>query len=472
MILLLLTTFIYSIDGDTIFLEFGGMSKTCLTADTACHSLDQAAKHANWENVTSILIQGHAELIGEVIFDSSDDTFKKTPAANIEYTMTLKNHHLSSNSDQYGLTGLGTIKIKGTDTTEMRIILKSDAGFLHISTARTPGGIKKEYVFRVELYGVLDVHTILYVQPLQLPSTTTFTKLTSKFETEAWDQKSAAIVVDKGALIIPNTASMSVHDPELGVLILNDFDITKSSVLIDHSVSSSITSLVPKGVVCSISENATDTFNIIIGNAGKEREEDDKLVGIDQYPLDIHLSGKCAAYDSVDTTQKFPLNNTDMTNISKTAFVFPSVSLSRSNLKFATKTGSQSSDLGNYLLAEFSSGYNVLSVAALRRLKVSIAPRYHTEDADDKLIRWDEMTWYVGHKDTEMSFGGVLITQSGQSGFAVAAVPRANVGISGEYTVKMEFEDQVRYVGCLYSGARKTVAFASLAVLLAVLLGF
>ncbi|KAK2960001.1 hypothetical protein BLNAU_4884 [Blattamonas nauphoetae] len=475
MILLVLTTFLFSADGDTIFLEFGGMSQTCLTPDTACHSLDQAVKHANWENVTAIEIQGHAELIGEVVFDSSVDPFKKTPTTYVYFAMTLKNHVLSSNTDRYGLTGLGTILIKGTNTAEMRLVLGSiSVSQFIISTTRTPGGTKKEYVIRVEEYGVLELKSQLLVRPLQLPLTTPFTKLTSKFETEPWDQKSAAIVVDKGALVLPDTGLLYVDDPELGVLILKEIDITKSYVSISQIDSTSQTSLVPKGIVCSIPENATNTFNIIIRNSGipKLDSAQTTLVGIDQYPLDIHLSGKCTAYDSEDVDTKFPLNNTDMKNISKTAFVFPKVTLSRSNLKFATKTGGQSSDLGNYLLAEFYSRTKSLSVAGLRRLKVSIAPRYHTEDADEKLIRWDEMTWYVGLNLVSVAFGGVELKQSGQADYAVAAVPRANVGISGEYTVKMEFGDQVRYVGCLYSGARKTVAFASLALLLAVLLGF
>ncbi|KAK2942890.1 hypothetical protein BLNAU_22186 [Blattamonas nauphoetae] len=475
MIHLVLTTFVLSANCASIFLEFGGLSKTCLTPETACHSLDQAVKHANWEKETIIVIQGHAELIGEVIFDSSTDPFKKTPAENIKNTLTFGNHVLSSNTDHYGLTGLGTIKIRGTATAEMRLVLDSLLGSeFFITTSRTPGGIKKEYVFRVEQYGVLELLVPLSVQSLQLPSTTPFTKLTSKFETEPWDQKSAAIVVEKGALVIPDTAPVLVNDPELGVLILNDISITESVVEIHNEYTTSFRSLVPKGIVCSIPENATDTFNIKIAAAGKHQWDSARttLESIDQYPLDIHLSGKCAAYDYEDVDKKFPLNNTDMKNISKTAFVFPDVTLSRSNLKMATKTGGQSNDLGNYLLAKFTSGYNVLSVAALHRLKVSIAPRYHTEDADDKLIRWDEMTWYVGQTYSAIEKGGMGIMQSGQSGFAVAAVPRANVGISGEYTVKMEFGDQVRYVGCLYSGARQTVAFASLALLLAVLLGF
>ncbi|KAK2960107.1 hypothetical protein BLNAU_4990 [Blattamonas nauphoetae] len=417
-----------------IFLEFGGLNKTCLTAETACHSLDQAVKHANWENATDILIHGHAELIVEVHFDSSSDKFKKTPSEDIAYEMTLNHHFLNSNTDHFGLTGLGTIKIKGTSTTRMTLSLNSD--FIHptllfpifvISTTRTPGGEKKDYVF--------------------------------------------PIIVDKGAINMGNW--VRVYDPELGVLILKDIDTTESAVAVHQTFATSLTSLVPKGIVCSIPDNATSTFRVHIGDAGKKRKEDDKLAGIDQYPLDIHLSGKCAAFDIEDfVDEKFLLNNTDMTNISKTAFVFPKVTLTRSNLKFAAKIGGQSSDLGNYLLAEFTSQKASLSVAALDRLKVSIAPRYHTEDVDDKLIRWDEMTWYVGHKDTEIENGGVTIKQSGQSSYAVAAVPRANVGISGEYTVKMEFDDQVRYVGCLYSGARSTVAFTSLALLVAVLLGF
>ncbi|KAK2960045.1 hypothetical protein BLNAU_4928 [Blattamonas nauphoetae] len=478
MILLVLTAFLFSVDGDTIFLEFGGMSKTCLTPETACHALDQAVKHANWENVTKITIQGHAELIGEVTFDSSDDTFKKTPSQDIEYEMHLNHHFLSSNTDHYGLTGLGTIKIKGTSSTLMTLSLSSDftpqdvqAQTFVISTSRTPSGEKKDYVFRVEQYGVLNVAVYLLVRPLQLPSTTTFAKLTSKFETEPWDKKSAAIIVENGTIRANNP--VIVYDPELGVLILKNINTTESSVVLLQDSATSFTSLVPKGIVCSIPDNAADTFYITFLNPGKVRKEDNKIVEIDQFPLDLHLSGKCEAYyyeDMMD--KKFPLNNTDMTNISKTAFVFPKVTLTRSNLKMATKTGGQSSDLGNYLLAEFTSQTASLGVAALDRLKVSIAPRYHTEDADDKLIRWDEMTWYVGHKDTEIDQGGVTIKQSGQSSYAVAAVPRANVGISGEYTVKMEFGDQVRYVGCLYSGARKTAAFASLALLVAVLLGF
>ncbi|KAK2960110.1 hypothetical protein BLNAU_4993 [Blattamonas nauphoetae] len=455
------------------------MSKTCLTAETACHSLDQAIKQANWENVTSIFIEGHADLIGEVVFDSSVDNFKKTPSTDIQFKMRLGEHFLSSNTDHYGLTGLGTIKIKGTSTTTMTLSLSSDiphptfhSPAFYLSTSRTPSGEKKHYVFRVEQFGVLDIQTLLFVLPLQLPSTTTFTKLTSKFETEPWDKKSAAIIVENGTIIANNP--VFVYDPELGVLILKNIHTTESQVAIVQPFATSFTSLVPKGIVCSIPENAPNTFKILSFSSGKERKNSsDDLVGIDQFPLDIHLSGKCAAYDYEDfVTQKFPLNNTDMTNISKTAFVFPKVELSRSNLKFSTKTGGQSSDLGNYLLAKFSSKTNSLSVAALRQLKVSIAPRYHTEDADDKLIRWDEMTWYVGRIETEMNEGGVMIKQSGQADYAVAAVPRANVGISGEYTVKMEFGDQVRYVGCLYSGARKTGAFTSLALLLAVLLGF
>ncbi|KAK2942186.1 hypothetical protein BLNAU_22913 [Blattamonas nauphoetae] len=316
------------------------MSKTCLTSETACHSLDQAVKHANWENVTSILIQGHTVFVGEVIFDSSANPFKKTPAANVQYTLTLKHHVLSPNPDTYGLTGMGTILIKGTDTAEMRLVFGSlsEAQF-GIFTTRTPSGIKKEYVIRVEQYGVLELQHSICVQPLQIPSFTPFTKLSSKFETEPWDQNSAAIVVDKGSLITTNTATVSVYDPELGVLILKDIDIPKSYVSISQRDTTPLGSLVPKGIVCSIPENATDTFNIIVVEAGIPKWEGLDLVGIDQYPLDIHLSGKCAAYDSEDTTQKFPLNNTDMKNISKTAFVFPTVTLSRSNLTFATKTG-------------------------------------------------------------------------------------------------------------------------------------
>ncbi|KAK2948342.1 hypothetical protein BLNAU_16688 [Blattamonas nauphoetae] len=393
MVLLVLTTFIFSADDATIFLEFGGMTKSCLTPETACHSLDQAVKHAKWENVTDIVIQGHAELIGEIIFDSNADKFKKTPAEDLKYIMTLKHHVLSSNTDQYGLTGLGTIVIKGTDTSEMHLEVTSDHDYFFISTSRTPGGTKKDYVLRVEQYGALSMAKRLVIQPLQLQSTTTFTKLTSQFETEPWDKKSAAIIVDKGSIIILDF--VQVRDPELGVLILKDIDIEKSQIFTRQRYAMSLPSLVPKGIVCSIPDNSTSTFNIKIVDAGKQHKEDDKLVGIDQYPLDIHLSGKCAAYDSDDTTQKFPLNNTDMTNISKAAFVFPQVSLSRSDLKLATQTGEQSNDLGIYLLADLSSLTASLGIAALRRLKVSIAPRYHTEDTDDKLIRWDEMTCQV-----------------------------------------------------------------------------
>ncbi|KAK2957812.1 hypothetical protein BLNAU_7246 [Blattamonas nauphoetae] len=139
-----------------------------------------------------------------------------------------------------------------------------------------------------------------------------------------------------------------------------------------------------KGMISSMS-NYMDTFNVVIDDGGNQPKEDDKYVRIDQYTLNIRLSGKCATNDVEDRTQKFPVNNTDMTNISKTAFIFLKVTLSRSNLKMATKTGSQSSELGNYLLAEFTSQTASLTVAALRRLKVSIAPRYHTEDTDDKL---------------------------------------------------------------------------------------
>ncbi|KAK2960104.1 hypothetical protein BLNAU_4987 [Blattamonas nauphoetae] len=433
-----------------MFLEFGGISKTCLTADTACHSLDQAVKHVNWENVNYIAILGHAELIGEVTFDTSADNFQTTPPGDVTIEMCLGEHFLSSNTDHYGLTGMGTIKIKGTSNAKMTLTLYSNVsapptpGFV-ISTSRTPDGTKKDYVFRVEQYGVLDITRSLFVLPLQLLSYTTFTKLTSKFETEPWDQKSAAIIVNQGTIKIANF--VEVTDPELGVLILKDINTTESSVVLLQDSATSLTSLVPKGIVCSIPENATKTFNIRTFLSGIQRKEGLDLVEIDQYPLDIHLSGKCAVYDSEDTTQKFPLNNTDMTNISKAAFVFPTVTLTRSNLKFATKTGSQSSELGNYLLAEFTSQTASLGVAALRRLKVSVAPRYHTEDVDDKLIRWDEMTWYVGQTYSAIENGGVTIKQSGQSNYAVAAVPRANVGISGEYTVKMEFDDQVRYVG-------------------------
>ncbi|KAK2961903.1 hypothetical protein BLNAU_2959 [Blattamonas nauphoetae] len=470
MILLVLTTFIYSAVNDTIFLEFGGMSKTCLTADTACHSLDQAVKHAQWGNVSKIVIQGHAELIGEVIFDSNADTFKKTPAGNIKFEMTLSDHVLSSNVDFNGLTGLGTIVTKGTSSAEMHLELKSDIHVFSISTSRTTGGTKKNYVFRVEQYGILEVSAVLIIYPLQLPSTTTFTKLTSNFKTEPWDQKSAAVIVNKGALIMP--AQIIVYDPGLGVLILNDIDTVKSQVSLSQQFATSQTSLVPKGIVCSIT-NSTNTFNITIYGSGNQIwDSPTDLVKIDQYPLDIHFEGKCAAFDELDFDKKFPLNKTDMSNITKSGFIFPEVYLTRSNLKVATQTGATSNDLGNYLVAEFTSGTNSLNVEALRHLKVSIAPRYHTQDTDDAIIRWDEMTWYVGLYETTKEFGGTFIRQSGESGFAVAAVPRGNVGISGEYTVKMEFGDEVRYVGCLYSGARSTVAFATLALLLAVLLGF
>ncbi|KAK2961941.1 hypothetical protein BLNAU_2997 [Blattamonas nauphoetae] len=470
MILLALTTFLYSAVNDTIFLEFGGMSKTCLTADTACHSLDQAVKHAQWANVSKIVIQGHAELIGEVIFDSNADTFKKTPTSNIKFEITHSNHVLSPNDDHYGLTGLGTIVVKGTSSAEIHLELKSDTGIFYISTARTPGGTKKNYVFRVEQYGLLELSATLIIYPLQLPSTTTFTKLTSNFKTEPWDKKSAAVIVNNGAFIMAD--KIFVYDLELGVLILSDIDVVKSQIYISQRYSTSQTSLVPKGIVCSMT-NSTNTFSVSIRGSGNLIwDSPTDLVKIDQYPLDIHLSGKCAAYDDQDTLQLHKLNKTDMSNITKSAFVFPEVVLTRSNLKVATQTGGQSSDLGNYLLAEFYSATNSLNVETLRRLKVSIAPRYHTQDTDDAIIRWDEMTWYVGLYQTWHDYGGMDIQQSGQTGFAVAAVPRGNVGISGEYTVKMEFGDEVRYVGCLYSGARNTAAFATLALLLAVLLGF
>ncbi|KAK2956767.1 hypothetical protein BLNAU_8220 [Blattamonas nauphoetae] len=158
--------------------------------------------------------------------------------------------------------------------------------------------------------------------------------------------------------------------------------------------------------------------------------------------------------------------------MNSSAFVFPKVRLSRSSLKMGTKSSGSSDGLGNNLLAAFTSSSNLLFAKMLTRLKVSIAPRYHTEEVDDKLIRWNEMTWYIGTMETELKEGGVTSTQSGQSSLAVAAIPLSTVGKSGEYTVKMECDDEVKFVDCWYSGARSTVAFTGFALLLAVLLGF
>ncbi|KAK2942093.1 hypothetical protein BLNAU_22994 [Blattamonas nauphoetae] len=382
---------------DTIFLEFGGMSKTCLTAETACHSLDQAVKHAQWANVSKIVIQGHAELIGEIIFDSNADTFKKTPTANIKFEMTLSDHVLSPNDDNYGII-------------RPRAPLQyfNNIGVFYISTSRTPGGTKKNYVFRVEEYGVLELSTYFIVYPLQLPSTTTFTKLTSNLKAEPWDQKSAAIIVNKGAFVTANV--LLVYDPELGVLILNDVNITKTKISLYRMYSTTLTSLVPKGIVCSIPNSSANTLNITIIDAGRTiMDSDENWIGIDQFPLDINFSGKCSAYDAADFFQLHKLNKTDFSNLSKSAFIFPRVELTRSDLKVATQTGGQSSDLGNYLLATFISEQNNLNVEALRHLKVSIAPRYHTEDTDDAIIRWDEMTWYVGLYETTKDFGGTAM---------------------------------------------------------------
>ncbi|KAK2952648.1 hypothetical protein BLNAU_12476 [Blattamonas nauphoetae] len=57
------------------------------------------------------------------------------------------------------------------------------------------------------------------------------------------------------------------------------------------------------------------------------------------------------------------------------------------------KTGGQGSDGGSYLVATFTSEASFLSAEYLDILKVSIAPRYHTDDPNDALIRWHEMTW-------------------------------------------------------------------------------
>ncbi|KAK2960111.1 hypothetical protein BLNAU_4994 [Blattamonas nauphoetae] len=479
MILLLLATFVFSAedDDDVLFLEYGGKSKTCIEEKSPCHSLDIAVKHAKWTHVTDIAIQGHAELIGEVTFDSNADPFKKSPAEDIDYMMTVDDHSISRNADHYGLTGHGTIVLKGTSNAYMHLYLSSTTNFFHISTSRTPGGVKKEYVFRVEQYGILELMSALVVHPLEVPTTTKLTKLTPKFKTEEWDLKSAAIVVEKGALVIPNMLSslmnLAVLDPELGVLILKDIDIEKSSVTLYHVNMTSRTSLVPKGVYCMIPNSTTETFNInIIGAGNVLTDWNRKIVSIEQYPLDFHFTDKCAAYDSDDKDKVFRLNKTDVKTIKSNEFQFPEVAISRSNLKMSSKSNGKLNDAGDQLLATFTSEHNSLNVEILQQMKVSIAPRYHTEEVEDKLIRWREMTFYVGSIETEMNEGGVTITQSGQGGKAVAAVPRAKVGISGEYTVKMEFNGAVSYAGCLYSGTRKTVAFASLAVLVAVLLGF
>ncbi|KAK2952857.1 putative DnaJ domain containing protein [Blattamonas nauphoetae] len=373
---------LFATDGNTIFLEFGGMSKTCLTADTACHSLDQAVKHADWTNVTRIEIHGNAELIGEVICSARQSIDK-----DLKFEIHLKKHFFIASEISEGLTGLGTIRIKGTNSATMHLVFSSEIGYFPISTTRTPDGTKRDYVILVEEHGILEVLATLDFHPLQLPATTPFTKLTPKFKTEVWDQKSAAIIVQKGALIM-DSGSVGVNDPELGVLILKDIDTMKSIIRINLYCTTSVNSLVPKGIACSIPENATNTFNITVVDSGvKIKNSSGDLVGIDQYPLDIHLSGKCAAFDYDDTDHKFPLNKTDFSNITQSAFVFPDVELSRSNLKMPMSLYPPSNDLGNYLLAAFYSDVHMLSVAALHRLKVSIAPRYHTEDTDDELIR-------------------------------------------------------------------------------------
>ncbi|KAK2957810.1 hypothetical protein BLNAU_7244 [Blattamonas nauphoetae] len=478
MILFVLTTFVLSAEDDTIYLEFGGKSKDCKTPFTACHSLDVAVESAKWDKVKDVVIQGHAELIGETVFDSSAAPFKKSPEEDLKYTITLSVHALISPilyQPIPGLTGNGTIVIKGSDKAKMHIIVATRGwDNFEISTSRTPGGVKKDYVIRVEEYGVLELQRKICVRPLELPtSTTTFTTLTSKVETTAWDQKSAAVVVEKGTLIAEE--NVIVYDPDLGVLILKDIDISNSRIRIHHSFSRSQTSLVPKGIVCSIPDTALATFNIIISSAGKNTMVADELVEIEQYPLDFHKSGKCAAYDYYDFTQKFPLNNTDLSKVKASDLFYPAVSLSRSDLKMPTVTDaftSYTSSSGDNLLAKFTSEAHSLTVDALRRMKVSIAPSYHTKEIDDANQKWVQMQLYVGHVSTIRAYGGFEITQSGQSDYALAAVPIKSVGTSGEYTVKIEVDDEARYYGCLYSGARKTVAFASLALLLAVLLGF
>ncbi|KAK2957811.1 hypothetical protein BLNAU_7245 [Blattamonas nauphoetae] len=472
MILFVLTTFVLSAEDDTIYLEFGGKSKDCMTPKTACHSLDVAVESAKWDKVTKIFVQGHAELFGETVFDSSAAPFKKSPEEDLEYYISLREFELVSRPYTfYGLTGNGTIVIKGSDKAQMCVGIAGRYDGFDISTSRTPGGVKKDYVIRVEQYGVLQLGTMLVVRPLELPSTTAFTKLTTKFETEAWDQKSAAIVVEKGALQTEN--SVKVLDPELGVLILKDIDIEQSEIYLSQSYTSSQNSFVPKGIVCSIPDTASDTFIINILYSGIITKNDDgEVVEIKQYPLDFHKSGKCAAYDYEDRKHNVTLNNTAAAAIKGSAFNFPTVSISRSDLKMPTVMDESTRPSGDNLLAALTSSTNSLTVDALRRMKVSIAPSYHTKEIDDAEQKWVEMQLYVGHVSTIRAYGGFEITQSGQSDYALAAVPIKSVGTSGEYTVKIEVDGEARYAGCLYSGARKTVAFASLALLLAVLLGF
>ncbi|KAK2959710.1 hypothetical protein BLNAU_5199 [Blattamonas nauphoetae] len=478
MIVFVLTTVVLSAESDTIFLEYGGKSKTCLSSETACHSLDLAVNTANWTTVTMILIKGHAKLIGEVVFDSNADKFKKGEDEDVQIIMGLVNGDLGSDHEYVGLTGHGTIVIKGTKSAEMRLGLVSREDNFIVSTSRTPGGTKKGYVFRVEKYGVLDLHCNLIVRPLQAPPTTPFTKLTSKFETTFWDQESAAIVVEKGALTMYEDDQSDFHqdviveDPELGVLILDDIDTEKSQISISQRYAYSQTSLHPKGIVCSLQKRGTGPFNITIHDSGKRfYDADDDLVGIEQFPL-LFISDNCNPYDYEDKDKKFLLGTISYLTMNSSAFVFPKARLSRSNLKMSTKSSGASDVLGNNLLATFTSSSNLLIAKMLTRLKVSIAPRYHTEEVDDKLIRWNEMAWYIGTMETELKEGGVTITQSGQSNLAVAAIPLSTVGKSGEYTVKMEFDDEVKFVDCLYSGARSALAFTTFALLLAVLLGF
>ncbi|KAK2943737.1 hypothetical protein BLNAU_21340 [Blattamonas nauphoetae] len=269
MILLILTTFIYSAEGDTIFLEFGGQSKTCFTDKTACHSLGMAINHAKWIDVTEIVIQGHAELNGEVTFDSNADPFKQSPAEDIKYTMILDDHVLTPNTDHYGLTGHGTIVIKGDKNADMWV-------YLH--------GTKKDDVFRVEQFGVLAMDSPVVFRPLQMSSTTPFSKLSTKVNLTGWDRKAAAVIVNQGAIRV---TKMEVYDPDIGVLILNDINIEDSKVV--------------KGIVCSIPDNATNTFIISIQNAGHQIREEGKLTRIAQFPLNLYLEGKCEAYDRPST---------------------------------------------------------------------------------------------------------------------------------------------------------------------------
>ncbi|KAK2956491.1 hypothetical protein BLNAU_8545 [Blattamonas nauphoetae] len=287
-----------------------------------------------------------------------------------------------------------------------------------------------------------------------------------------WDKKTAAIVVDKGGIKVRGY-QLEVFDPSLGVLVLNDIDVAKSSVSVTHKLALSLTSLDRKVISCNIPSSSPDELEILVRDSGKAILDSDGIqTGWAQYPLDLYLEGKCVAYDLNDFAKEYKLKNQGFSDLDELTDSFPTVTLGRSDLKLPATSASPSDDLGKYVIATFSSDHTGLNVEALKRITVHIAPRFHSKTADDSSVKWEPMIWQVGLTEAKFEQGGVRIQQSGASSLAIAAALRKNVGNSGEYTLRVKIGDKTRYFGCEYSGARTIGAFSTLVLLVAVLFGF